>query len=364
MFPARADSGYGTVTIHEPYSKSGPIIYSPMYFFAHLFAGVVIGLVLALASRRRILFWAAALGSILPDLLDKPIGLIVLHGSVDNGRIYFHSLIAVVAVILIGLALIGIDRYRTSKVRDSGTGEELPDRKPVKPDAGPPSGSVSGVASDKGGRPREPSAPKEKGAVSDISHLPPTIKASLGEGISGGRAARTSAITRDVADQGGTAEPVPQQTPSVPWEGGMWYPYGSLSRPSRKPPARSSGSPSPAKPPAQNGTVPVAAERTPEAPAAQPPRTTPAGTRTGLAGLFLIALALGMLSHQLLDAMWLERVNWFWPFLGRFAPKYYDNFWLLKFWEEVRNPTEWVFAILAIAVIVILHWKLRGSSHR
>jgi membrane-bound metal-dependent hydrolase YbcI (DUF457 family) len=339
-----------------------------MYFFAHLFAGVVIGLVLALVSGRRILFWAAALGSILPDLLDKPIGLIVLRGSVDNGRIYFHSLIAVVAVILIGLALIGIDRYRAARVRDTGTDEGLPDRKPVKPDAGderPPSGA--GPSERSGGKPAmsqgrrvgEPSS-REKTA-SDTSHLPPTIKASLGEGISGGRAARTSAITRDSTTPGGTAEPTPQRTPSVPWEGGTWHPYGSLSRPSRKPPAMAAGSPSTAKPPAQNGTVPVAAQRTPEA---QPPRTTPTGTRTGFAGLFLIALALGMLSHQLLDAMWLERVNWFWPFLGRFAPKYYDNFWLLKFWEEVRNPSEWVFAVLAIAVVAILHWKLRGSSHR
>lgn len=80
VFPWRGQTP-DAVTIHEPYTESGTISTGSIYFFAHLFPGVVIGLVLAWVSGRRILFWAAALGSILPDLLDKPIGLIVLSGT-------------------------------------------------------------------------------------------------------------------------------------------------------------------------------------------------------------------------------------------------------------------------------------------
>lgn len=322
-----------------------------MYVFAHLFAGVVIGLALMWIFKRRILFWAAALGSILPDLIDKPLGLIVLHSSVNNGRIYFHSLIAVAVVLLIGLVLIGIGRIRAGK--SSRSEGDLPGPVPVKPQ--PATVREYRTISRPGGR-----RPSE--SVSDNSHLPPTIQAALREGVQSGRAARTSAITRDSPQPGDTAG---QQVPPVPGKG--WRPYGSLRHPAREERAAPgdmaiiSGGIHSARPAATVPDTPVP-EKTGRAREGSPPGSP----RTGLAGLILVAVALGMLSHQLLDSMWLERVNWFWPFLGKFQPKFIDNFWLIEFWGEVRNPAEWVFGALVIVITVamLLHWKLRGSSPR
>ena len=319
-----------------------------MYIFAHLFAGVVIGLVLAWVSGRRILFWAAALGSLLPDLIDKPIGLIVLHSSVDNGRIYFHSLIAVAAVILIGLALIAIGRLRAG----DRSGELQRDTA-----IAPPAGT-------------DPSRPGTSGARR-VSL--PTGKAALQAGISSGRAARTSAIIRESGeDRAATSRNAPREFPYAGLRAPGTEPTGTIQETSTEGMDIIRGGIHSARPtetlqPNAKSSAPEKNGRTHTVPATGPRRgNAPAGTRTGLAGLVLVALALGMLSHQLLDAMWLERVNWFWPFLGRFTPKYYDNFWLLKFWEEVRNPSEWVFAVLVLVIVIValLHWKSRGSSRR
>ncbi len=234
------------------------------------------------------------------------------------------------------------------------------------------------------------------------------MKAALREGIPSGRAARTSAIARDVAyppeppadiagdtanppgtattggnaNPPGTAQPEPPATPPGPSEYRPWYPYGSLGRPK---PGPAAGSPQAGDDTRGKDVEIISGGIHSGRPTATPERTAPdkagpgspgtdrgipgkapAGTRTGTAGLAFIALALGMLSHQVLDAMWLERVNWFWPFLGRFSPKSYDNFWLLKFWEEVRNPSEWVFALLVLVIVIaaLFHWKSRGSSGR
>ncbi len=76
-----------------------------MYLLAHAMAGVLIGIVLAaIAGDRRVLA-LAALGAVLPDLIDKPIGHIILAGTVDYGRIYFHGLTVLFLILLAGLLL-------------------------------------------------------------------------------------------------------------------------------------------------------------------------------------------------------------------------------------------------------------------
>lgn len=64
-----------------------------------------------------------------------------------------------------------------------------------------------------------------------------------------------------------------------------------------------------------------------------------------------VALALGVLSHQLLDMMWLLPANWFYPLLGPFQPEYVPDFFADGLLRELSNPSEWLFAA---AVLVLL----------
>ena len=73
-----------------------------MFVLAHLLVGVLIGVLLYLWRRERWLILAAAVGSVLPDLIDKPLGHILLAGTVNFGRIYFHSLIFLLAFFILG----------------------------------------------------------------------------------------------------------------------------------------------------------------------------------------------------------------------------------------------------------------------
>lgn len=76
-----------------------------MLFFAHLFAGAVIGIVCAILFRDTRLFLVASLAAIIPDLIDKPLGHILLAQSIDNGRLIGHGLVLVAAAVIIGLLL-------------------------------------------------------------------------------------------------------------------------------------------------------------------------------------------------------------------------------------------------------------------
>jgi membrane-bound metal-dependent hydrolase YbcI (DUF457 family) len=74
-----------------------------MYLLCHLAAGLVIGILLFWYFRDPVLIVAAALGGILPDLIDKPLGHIILKNSLDYGRIYGHGVIFFLLVLLAGL---------------------------------------------------------------------------------------------------------------------------------------------------------------------------------------------------------------------------------------------------------------------
>lgn len=76
-----------------------------MYLFAHIMVGILIGLVLAVLVGDRRIVALTALGAVLPDLIDKPLGHIVLAGTLNYGRIYFHGLTVLFLVTLAGLLL-------------------------------------------------------------------------------------------------------------------------------------------------------------------------------------------------------------------------------------------------------------------
>lgn len=72
--------------------------------FCHLLVGSVLGL---LVYRRYGVRWAVplvALGAILPDIIDKPLGHIVLRETLDYGRIYGHTLLFLGVIVVLGLA--------------------------------------------------------------------------------------------------------------------------------------------------------------------------------------------------------------------------------------------------------------------
>ncbi|HEY33214.1 MAG TPA: metal-dependent hydrolase [Dehalococcoidia bacterium] len=50
-------------------------------------------------------------GSLLPDIIDKPLGQVFLRETLSNGRIFFHTLLFTIIMALGGLFL----RYRTGK---------------------------------------------------------------------------------------------------------------------------------------------------------------------------------------------------------------------------------------------------------
>ncbi|WP_128692610.1 metal-dependent hydrolase [Methanoculleus taiwanensis] len=76
-----------------------------MFVLAHLVAGLLIGLIFWKVSGDRRAVAVGAVGGVLSDVIDKPLGHIFLKGSVDYGRIYFHGLVVLLVLLILGLAL-------------------------------------------------------------------------------------------------------------------------------------------------------------------------------------------------------------------------------------------------------------------
>ncbi len=74
-----------------------------MLLMCHIFIGLIIGLLLFQLLKDRRVIGLAAIGSILPDLIDKPLGHILLNGSLDYGRIYAHSGLFLIAILTAGV---------------------------------------------------------------------------------------------------------------------------------------------------------------------------------------------------------------------------------------------------------------------
>ncbi|WAI02429.1 metal-dependent hydrolase [Methanogenium organophilum] len=70
----------------------------------HLLIGISLGIFLLYLTRDCRALIYCAVGSLLPDIIDKPIGHLVLT-SLDNGRIFFHSLTICALVVLLGLVI-------------------------------------------------------------------------------------------------------------------------------------------------------------------------------------------------------------------------------------------------------------------
>jgi membrane-bound metal-dependent hydrolase YbcI (DUF457 family) len=82
-----------------------------MLIFAHIFAGTVLGLVLARIIGDLRFMPVCIAGAILPDFIDKPLGLILFPQALDNARTFGHTLLIV--GIITALALIAWRSRRT-----------------------------------------------------------------------------------------------------------------------------------------------------------------------------------------------------------------------------------------------------------
>ena len=86
-----------------------------MFVFGHI--GVTLGIAFIISrlvlprikiwngARPKLNYLFIALGALLPDLIDKPIGRILLGESVANGRLFGHTLLFVLILITIGFFL-------------------------------------------------------------------------------------------------------------------------------------------------------------------------------------------------------------------------------------------------------------------
>lgn len=77
-----------------------------MLLFGHL--GITLGIFLGLRFlipqlKSAINLKYLAIGAILPDLIDKPIGRIILASTFENGRMIGHTLLVSIIIFLIGL---------------------------------------------------------------------------------------------------------------------------------------------------------------------------------------------------------------------------------------------------------------------
>ncbi len=91
-----------------------------MFLFGHL--GITLGIAVLLLrvlkikpNRRFYLF--VLVGAILPDLIDKPVGEILLADSLSNGRLFAHTLLFTFILLLIGFY---IYRYKYKRSGEIG----------------------------------------------------------------------------------------------------------------------------------------------------------------------------------------------------------------------------------------------------
>jgi len=61
------------------------------------------------------------IGSLLPDIIDKPVGQLLLRNTLDNGRIFSHTLLFLLIITLIGIYLYRARRRNWLLVLSAGT---------------------------------------------------------------------------------------------------------------------------------------------------------------------------------------------------------------------------------------------------
>lgn len=96
-----------------------------MLAFCHLLIGTMIGLLAYRQLGKRTVVPVAILGAILPDLIDKPLGHLLLQSTLDSGRIYAHTLLFLGLVTAAGVMAWRFKRTSIVLVLAAGIGSHL-----------------------------------------------------------------------------------------------------------------------------------------------------------------------------------------------------------------------------------------------
>jgi hypothetical protein len=74
-----------------------------MYFFFHLLTGIVLGLLVSDLLKDRRWLLPCSIGAVLPDLIDKPLGYLLFPATIGNGRVFSHTFLVVILMLVLGL---------------------------------------------------------------------------------------------------------------------------------------------------------------------------------------------------------------------------------------------------------------------
>jgi len=67
----------------------------------------------------------------------------------------------------------------------------------------------------------------------------------------------------------------------------------------------------------------------------------------------LVGIACAFFLHQVLDEMWTQPSNWFYPFLGPFKGYMIQDYIGTYFWFEITNPGEWLFFMGTVMILAV-----------
>lgn len=73
-----------------------------MFILFHLLTGLLVGYLLADRLGTRAVVLPCMFGALLPDLVDKPLGIFVLGSVLGTGRIFLHTLLFLLVLVLAG----------------------------------------------------------------------------------------------------------------------------------------------------------------------------------------------------------------------------------------------------------------------
>ena len=76
-----------------------------MYFFFHLITGIILGLLISDFLKDQRWFIPCAIGAVLPDLIGKPIGYLLFPTTIGFGRIYSHTLLITILIMIYGIKI-------------------------------------------------------------------------------------------------------------------------------------------------------------------------------------------------------------------------------------------------------------------
>ena len=84
-----------------------------MLIIYHIFSGIILGLLFAFIFKEKKAIIFCTLGSVLPDLVDKPLGHLIFAESIGHGRIFFHTLTFFFLMLITGILIYRIYSDRT-----------------------------------------------------------------------------------------------------------------------------------------------------------------------------------------------------------------------------------------------------------